>query len=278
MPHITPGQAPPQPAPPRTFLAETHSTMRVTPSMVRVRLGGEELSEFVGTGVPDERLRLLFPGDAIRSYTVRRFDPSGPYLDIDFVVHDGGVAATWALGALPGDSIRVSEARGWYRPPPDTDWQLLVADMTGLPALTRIVEQLPPGANAHVIASVPGPDDEQHFSTIGNVTYQWIHSSDADLHPAVASFPLPVGVGYLWSATEASDSRAIRRHFHRELGWRPERFEIKGYWRRDKEAWQKRYALVQDDIDAVRERALANGLSGHDLTQAVEAALENAGL
>lgn len=258
------------------FDAVTLSSWCVTPSMIRVRLGGAGLSGFASTGVPDERLRLIFDDDIVRSYTVRYFDPVGPHLDIDFVVHDGGVAADWAMRTQPGDAIRVSEARGWYRPPSDTEWQLLVADMTGLPALTRAVENLPAGARAHVIASVPSREDEQHVSTAAAVTYRW--TNEHELLDAVRSFERPSGTGYLWAATEASDARAIRKLYHRELGWTPDRFEIKGYWRRDKETWQERYALVRDDIDAVRDRALAEGLSGHELTQVVDAALEESGL
>nr|WP_256985116.1 siderophore-interacting protein [Rhodococcus sp. 06-1059B-a] len=159
MPPTVPAER--SPSEPRTFDAVTLSSWYVTPSMLRVRLGGADLSGFATTGVPDERLRLIFEDDTLRSYTVRRFDPAGPHLDIDFVVHDGGVAAQWAVRAQPGDRIRVSEPHGWYRPPIDTEWQLLVADMTGLPALARAVEQLPRGGTAHVIASVPSREDEQ---------------------------------------------------------------------------------------------------------------------
>ncbi|WP_231476473.1 siderophore-interacting protein [Rhodococcus sp. UNC23MFCrub1.1] len=222
----------------------------------------------------------------MRSYTVRRFDPAGPFLDVDFAVHDGGVAAEWAARVQPGARITVSEARGWYNPPVDTEWQLLVADMTGLPALTRAIEQLAAGARAHVIAWTPSVQDCQHVDTRGRVSYQWIHP-DGDTAPvaigsglvdAVERFRLPEGIGYLWAATEAGDARAIRHLFHRRRGWSPERFEIKGYWRRDKEQWQRRYDLVQEHIDTVRDRAVAAGLTGHALVDVVDTALEDAGL
>ena len=257
--------------------------------MIRVRFGGAGLEKFESTGIPDERLRLLFDdgtGTVARSYTVRAFDPQGPFLDVDFVVHDGGIAAGWALRAKPGDRLEVSEARGWYEPPSDSGWQLLVADMTGLPALTRAVEQLPAGSRAFVVATVPNHADEQTVPTQGFVSYQWLHTdrserSEADmttLSDAVRSFSLPVGPGYVWAATEASEARSIRKYFHRELSWDPKRFEIKGYWRRDKERWQQRYAQVEESIDAIREQAIADGRSGYDLTQIVDNALEQAGL
>lgn len=272
------------------FEAVTESVLFVTPSMIRVRFSGPGLDDFESTGVPDERLRLLFGSSEdspVRSYTVRAFDPSGPFLDVDFVVHDGGVAADWALRAVPGDRLMVSEAKGWYAPPADTCWQLLVADMTALPALTRAVEQLPQTARAFVIAAVPDSADEQVVSTLGQVSYEWLHTERSgarapaetlSLPDAVRAFSLPEGPGYVWAACESSEARSIRRYFHRENDWSPDRFEIKGYWRRDKERWQQRYAQVEDRIAAVRDRAVAQGKSGFELTRIIDDALESSGL
>ena len=46
-------------------------------------------------------------------------------------VQVGGAAIRWALQASPGDVLGFSAAAGWYSPPSDTAWQLVVADMTG---------------------------------------------------------------------------------------------------------------------------------------------------
>src|SRR4051794_41676026 len=81
----------------------------------------------------------------MRSYTVRAWDPAVPRMLVDVVVHEGGMASAWAQGARAGDVIYVTEAMGWYRPPADSTWQLLVADLAGLPALARTVEELPAG-------------------------------------------------------------------------------------------------------------------------------------
>ncbi len=277
---------------PLIFDAVTVSTVFVTPSMIRVRFGGAGLDGFESTGVPDERLRLLFDDgteQVARSYTVRAFDPQGPFLDVDFVVHDGGIAAAWALHAEPGDRLRISEARGWYEPPANTDWQLLVADMTGLPALTRAIERLSAGARAFVIAAVPDRADQQIVPTRGDVSYLWLHTDPSrreqtrgpqapSLPDAVRNFDLPSGAGYVWAATEASEARSIRKYFHRELRWDSRSFDIKGYWRHDKERWQQRFAQVEDRIDAVREQAMADGKSGDELARIVDDALEQAGL
>ena len=67
--------------------------------------------------------------------------------------------------------VRVSDALGWYDPPADCDWQLLVADMTGLPALGRIVENLPAGSRAYVIVETIDAADWQQLASAAEVSY-----------------------------------------------------------------------------------------------------------
>jgi NADPH-dependent ferric siderophore reductase len=282
-------------------------TERLTPNLVRVRLGGADLRRFVSSGQPDERLSVIFPREgesrppeptlsngvwgypdektrpAMRSYTVRRWDPDSAELIIDFVVHDGGVAAQWAMTSEPGDTVGLTMADGWYAPPVDASWQLLVADMTALPALGRIIEELPSETRAHVIAEVIDPADEQRFETRADVTISWRHGTGHGLSPsvlpeAVRSFPLPGGPGYLWFAGEAAAAREVRKYVRRELGWSVERFEIMGYWRVRKEEWMARFDAVRDEMKAVLEEAKA--ATGHraEARELYDEALERAGL
>jgi len=55
-------------------------------------------------------------------------------------------------------------------------------------------------------------------------------------------------------------------------------FDILGYWRRDSEAWDKRYAPVASDLFAVYEKALADGKSDKLAAEEFDDALEQAGL
>lgn len=133
----------------QVFRAEVISAVDLTPSMRRVVFGGPGLAHFASTGVGDEYLRVLFPptGETepilpvvvdnvfdyssidlglLRTYTVRHFEPGE--VTIDFVVHDGGVAATWARNAKPGDIVGLNTPTGMYDPPADLEWQILIAD------------------------------------------------------------------------------------------------------------------------------------------------------
>lgn len=290
------------------YRAEVRTVDRLTPNMIRVRFGGSDLSRFESTGVADERLVVVFPAPGqteppppeqrddgtfdyadeatrpeMRSYTVRAWDPTAPEMVIDFVAHEGGVAAQWAIEARPGHVVYVTGAAGWYRPPADAGWQLLVADMTALPALGRIVENLTAGTRAHVIAEVIDPADRQQWNSAAAVSYQWLTGSGHGLGPsrlllAVAAFRWPAGLGYLWFAGEASESRAVRKHIRRALGWSADRYEILGYWRVRKEEWMARYDQIGSELEQVYEHAVAQGRSSTEALELYDDALEKAGL
>lgn len=87
-----------------------------------------------------------------RNYSVRYAD--GDRIDIDVVLHARGAGTRWAAAAGRGDRVGLDHARSWYCPEPDTEWQLLVADLCGLPATARIIEQLPGGMPVTAIVEV----------------------------------------------------------------------------------------------------------------------------
>ena len=78
-----------------------------------------------------------------RNYSVRHHE--GDRITLDVVLHARGLVTTWARGARPGDRVGLDHARSWYRPESSTDWQLLVTDLSGLPATARIIEESPGG-------------------------------------------------------------------------------------------------------------------------------------
>ena len=63
--------------------------------LVRLVLGGPGLAEFASTGIPDEWVGLVVPGQfQSRYYTVRSW--TGGELTLDVVVHDVGLVTEWA--------------------------------------------------------------------------------------------------------------------------------------------------------------------------------------
>lgn len=290
------------------YRAEVREATRLTPNMVRVRFGGGDLAGWRSTGCPDERLVVVFPapGDVappapqqlpdgtfdypeeatrppMRSYTVREWDGRRHEVTIDFVAHPGGVAGPWAMAAEPGQLVYLTEAVGWYDPPADAEWELLVADMTALPALGRIVAQLPAGRRAFVIVETLEPEDLQPLPSAGLVEVHWLFGSGngrtlSRLNDAVRSFDAPAGQGYVWFAGEAAESRAVRKHLRRDLGWPSETYEILGYWRVRSEEWLRRYEQVGPQLEHVYTEAVAEGQTSAVALELYDDALEEAGL
>lgn len=271
-------ETPPKDEAPRHQATVTR-TQQVTSKMRRITFGGAGLSDFETSGSPDERVLVGFPLDPphARSYTVRRWQPSKNELEIDFVLHGHGGVALWAENAQPGETVHLSTASGWFKPPAECDWLLLVADHAALPAIGRILEEAPDGLPIHLIAQVPAPSEQQTFTTRADAHYRWIDEADS-LLAELAAIPLPRGDGYIWCAVEAATARRIRAHLRRTSEIPAPRMHVMGYWREDKENWERRYAVVADRIDAAMGEAMMAGKDFEAVRDAVDDAMEREGL
>ena len=284
------------------------SRRQLTPGMIRLTFGGEGLGQFKSTGVGDEYLRLFFPNeetgrlhlphideegrwtypdgrDTIRysTYTVRRHSPETGEIDIDFVVHEGGLASEWAQRAMPGDTVTINSPRGLYNPPQDSVWQLLVADATGLPALCRLLEQTPGRVQSRVFVEIARPEDEQALPAHPGATVTWLHHSGNGVAPSrledvVRAVPLPATPGYIWVAGEQKVVRAVRKYVRQELKLPKERYELVGYWIHEGEAWDAKWEALPAEVRAAIDAAWDSGRDREDVRDEYEATLEKYGL
>lgn len=282
------------------------SRRQLTPGMIRLTFGG--LTDFPGTGIGDEYLRLFFPNEetgklhlpvisedgawsypdgreALRysTYTVRRHRPEANEIDIDFVVHEGGLASEWAQRAAPGDIITINSPRGLYQPPGDITWQLLVADATGLPALARLLEQTPAHVQSRVFVEIARPEDEQYLPAHPGATVTWLHRSGNGIAPSrmgdvVRAVPLPSTSGYIWVAGEQKVVRAIRKYVRQELKLPAERYELVGYWIHEGEAWDARWEALPAEVRAAIDAAWSSDRDREVVRDEYEATLEKFGL
>ena len=271
-----------------TYAATVIGRRQLSPHLVTVTLG--DLGDFPTTGVPDEYVRLLIPDPGAelvlpeideatwtitypdgaaelthRVYTVsdHRVVDGDVRVDIDVALHERGVGSDWARNCMVGSRVGVLEPRGLYAAPDDVEWQLLVADITGVPAMARILRGLQPGQRAEAVVVLTDADDEIPLPSAGDVTVQWqVVEHDADISDALTAVvverELPAdGSRYVWLAGEARASRAVRRHLRRELGWPQSDFYTCGYWQVEAETWNARYEEVADRVIAEAERAQA---------------------
>jgi NADPH-dependent ferric siderophore reductase len=231
----------------------------LTPSMVRVVVGGPDLKGFPVGAFTDHYVKCRF-GDKTRSYTVREWDPARCRLTLDFVVHgERGVAGPWAARAQPGNTLELSGPGGAYAPSAQADWHLLVGDDTALPAIAASLSRIPTGAPAFAVVEVEGPEHRQPLKSPGQLEVIWLDRStgpgeDPTLQlEAVRGLELPSGRGQAFVHGEATTVRLIRRHLLVERGLPADLLSASGYWklRRTDEEWraEKREWMAQAEAD-----------------------------
>jgi NADPH-dependent ferric siderophore reductase len=226
----------------------------LTPRMRRITLGGPELAGFISLGT-DDHVKLLFPQNAaeqaaletlvlgsgkdngpmpaMRDYTPRRYDPDTLELDIDFVLHGDGPAATWAEQAKPGQFLHIAGPRGSMIVPDIFDSYLLIGDETALPAIARRLEGLAANRRALVIVEVENGAEQQRLESAAQINVIWVlrEGGKNNLLATVKQLQVPSGNLYAWVATETKVSRQIRRVLLDEHGLNEQFVKTVGYWR-----------------------------------------------
>ncbi len=247
------------------------SVANVTPHMRRVRLKGHYLARFAQGGL---HIRLLFPPKGIakpqwpvtgedgrpvwpegeaklssRVYTIRAIDVAAGTMDIDMVVHgeeSDAPGSGFALTARPGDPVGMTGPGGGTAG--RAKWYLLAGDETALPAISRILEELPEGVKAVVRVEVPDAGEEQALESRADLDLQWLHRNDAEagtttlLEDAVRAVEFPHGEDdvFVWAGCEFAAFRSIRALMRKERGLPRERQLIVAYWRRGQEGDEAR--------------------------------------
>ena len=250
--------------------ASVIATEWLTPGLVRIVLGGDDLDRFempestdtyvnVAIPPPDAPYGEIFDPAEVkrdhpsewwprrRRYTVRWWDPVQHLLTVDFVVHgDSGAAGPWAAAARPGTVLVFEGPGGGYRPDPTADWHLFVGDESALPAIAASLEVVPTGALAVVRLVCDGPEHEIELPCPGELDVTWSHrsgtASDVSLlADAVRELPFPRGRVDAFVHGEAEEIREIRRHLLGERGLERRDMSCSPYWRRTMtdEAWRE---------------------------------------
>ncbi|MFF3713009.1 SIP domain-containing protein [Streptomyces phaeochromogenes] len=282
---------------------EVVRTVDITPGMRRVTLSGEQLRAFTtadglvrppfeSAGFDDDlafyfpypgqrdpvlpvqgEAKLIVPKDPrplSRVYTVRRWDPEAGELDVDFVKHGVGAGMTWAYRTQPGDRIHLSGPSTSKAFPTGADWLLVAGDDTALPAIGRLLDELPPDARAQVFIEIAEDAHRQELRELPGVDVTWLVRSGRAagtvslLTETVRSAEWWSGQAFAWLAGEHTAVRDIRRHLVEDRGVPKEDIDFAGYWRRSEVV-----ALETDGAVPDPERTVTPFQKLHDLTELV---------
>lgn len=218
------------------------ATERLSPHLVRVRLGGPGFSAFEDRPETDKYVKLQFTSAApderpvTRTYTVRRVDAAAQTLDIDFVVHgDEGLAGPWAASVEPGASMSLFGPGGGYTPDPDAAWYLFAGDLSAVPAIASALEALPRDAVGIAHIEVDAADAMMELAAPPGVEVHWIVDPAHEtrrLADAVRDAPWHDGQVDVFAHGERESMKALRRVLFDDLGLARTQVSLSGYWAR----------------------------------------------
>lgn len=238
---------------------EVRSKTRLSPRLLRVRLGGELFSALHRNEHADAYVKLLLPDPAAglqppydldalraespellparRTYTVRRWDDAQQELDVDVVLHgatDGqaeGVASRWADTAQPGDLVALVGAGGAYTPDPSSTRHLLIGDHSALPAIAASLEAMDPAAEGVALIHLDHAEDRLRLEAPAGVEVRWVIGEREQLLDEVASLDLadPDGLQVFCHA-ERGLTKQLRRLLVTERSIPRQQISISAYW------------------------------------------------
>jgi NADPH-dependent ferric siderophore reductase len=234
------------------YPATVKRVVHLTPRMVRITFTSPELADFGWNG-PAAHLKLIFAQSTpvansetpaseatrptMRTYTPRRFDRDALELDVDFILHGEGPAASWAAQAAVGQTLTVAGPGRNYVVDAAADWFLLAGDDSAIPAICTILETLPPAASAKVFLEVVDRDDEVEIPAHAGATVTWLHRgpdathAGGPLEASLRNYPLPSGNGRIYVACESGAMRRIRSLLLADKAINREHVVTRGYWK-----------------------------------------------
>jgi NADPH-dependent ferric siderophore reductase len=217
---------------------------QLPPGMVRIVLGGDELRGFTSLGF-DDHIKLFFPqgneepgvAPPMRDYTPRYFTADPGELWVDFFLHGGGPATSWAAQASIGQRLLIAGPRGSSVIAPDAiALHLLIGDETALPAIGRRLEELPSSSRALVVVEVELGTKRPVLQSQAAVQCVWAQRDLRDSVPSPALIDSLRGLEFAtnrcfaWVACESRTARAIRTYLRDERGFDKRWIKAAGYW------------------------------------------------
>ena len=237
------------------------SACDVTRSMRRVVFRCDDITPFIGG---DIHVRLLIPpkgrepawpgyrddgridwpegpdAPVVRAYTIRSVDAERRELCIDFLQHPASHGPTpgadFARDARPGDrAALLGPGSGGI---PEADSIFIAGDESALPAIARILEEVPAGTKVQAIIEVEDAGEERYLPAAGPHV-RWLHRGS---HPgngpesalALAARDAIEGLShdtFVFVACEKKDVRSIRTVLKRR-GHDRNRMYVAWYWER----------------------------------------------
>lgn len=236
--------------PPNLRIVELDRITRISPNFYRVRVRGDDLRRFGSNGL---HFRLVLPPlgrepvwprigvegrtvwpsgeDALHRpvYTTRAIDPEGRWLDFDVYYHEGGRVSTWCGKAEPGTRLALSGPSGAESA--GCGWNAFFGDETALPAIARMLADLPADARGHAFVELGDLADRQDLAHPEGVALTWLRRGGGrTLFDALSALEVPQEDRYIWFATERAQADAARDVVRNRFGLSRKESAVTAYW------------------------------------------------
>ncbi|MDF7676722.1 siderophore-interacting protein [Neisseriaceae bacterium ESL0693] len=150
-----------------------------------------------------------------RSYTLRHYNPHQQTISIDFAMHPHqGPAARFAQQVTTGQTLAISAPGGPVPMLKPADRYIMVGDLTALPAIDAMLEDMPATASGDLFLWLPQPAD---LPTLPRPARLKLHPFFGSLNQipmiisAVCALPAPAMEHFIWLAGEASLVMPLRQ-------------------------------------------------------------------
>ncbi|MTH45795.1 siderophore-interacting protein [Intestinirhabdus alba] len=225
---------------------------RISAGFQRVVLGGDALDGFSSRGF-DDHTKVFFPEPgshfvlptvtdegidwgqgvrpASRDYTPL-YDESRHELALDFFIHEGGIASTWAMQAREGDSLTIGGPRGSLVVPEAYAYQLYVCDESGMPALRRRLEalsQLSVRPDVIALVSVQDAAYQDYLAHLDGFNITWMPHDDRALDERLAQLAVPEKDYFIWITGEGRRVKKLSGRFETDR-YDPQLVRAAAYW------------------------------------------------
>ncbi len=246
-----------RPQPPSFRRVAVRRLDRLSPRLVRVTFGGDELAG-LRIEEPASSVRLLLPavgssalvvptwtgnrflfddGTAppIRTFTPLNFDAAARLVDLEIVLHPGGMTSSWAESAQPGDEAAISGPGRGYTVDPRAAGYVLAGDETAVPAMKQLIAAIPAPIAVHVKIEIAHREARVALPSHPRLSAEWVvpapgSAPGSALLPAVRD--LEIGPGSkVWAAGEAGAMHDLRRDLFDERDMERGAVTVRGYWK-----------------------------------------------
>lgn len=227
----------------RDRVLEVKSIRNLSENLKRLTFNSSDLFDFKKSDVGGY-IKLKFINNCfnnhrkylLRPFTIRAYRTEDLEIDIDFVIHNKGLASKWVKNAKVGDRISISGLGKKQELNLKYDWFFFIGDLSALPAISVNLETINKNSRGIIILETLSKSDQIIENIPENFSIHWVlnsepHISNDLLLNKIKKINWLEGNPFIWTACEFSNMKKIRKFFFSKCKIIKEQIYISSYWK-----------------------------------------------